>query len=308
MTTTTRTATRRTVGDFSGLPSTPWEMPACLTANEAAAYRKAHARSTAAAARKAPTAVIHGSAGAPAVGSAAHVMLARQLAGTAAAGITDRHAAAHRAGMAAVRKWIRTADGVDVAARLAAIGDTPRAPRKSRAVEVEPVTHVDIVAVEVPAYDPTAPVDPAPASVADAHVDGRPVTFGAAWTADARAAHLGRMAAVGAIVTTPEYVDCHGCGTRDYPGESHRCEPRPVESTPPADGAIGAAIIAGEAYVAAHPLPDPAVVGYVAARAARREARRAIAAALRAADIAPAGEPWLAATTAAGLAPVGGVQ
>lgn len=227
----------RRPGDFTGAPSTPWTMPDTLTANEAAAYRRAYARSTQTAARKSPAAVQHGQDGAPAPASAAGRMLARQLAGTTAANITARHDAAHRAGMTAVRKWIRDTAGVDTAARLEAIGAPARAPRKSTPAPVETTpTPAPVLTVVPPADETPAPV----------------------------------------VESTP----------------------RPVVDTP----ADAAPELSPAEIGAAHAVRVPAGLDYLTGRAVRRAARRELAAALRAAGIAPTGDAWTAATTAAGIA------
>lgn len=137
-------------------PVTTWTMPSNLTDSERLAYRRAYSRTMTRLEKLNPSGV-SSDGPSPAIGTAARTMLARRIAGTMVAAHEERHPAAHKSGMTAVRSWVRKYDS-DPAARLALIVD-PAAPVAAPRTVVAVAPKVRKVSKLTPCTRHTAKVD-----------------------------------------------------------------------------------------------------------------------------------------------------
>lgn len=115
-------------------PTELTDQPAGLTAPESSAYVRGYSRGCLAYVRKhgGPSMVLEGPA--PAAGTPARRQLAAQLREITTAHLIERHPAAHRAGMAALRKYRKTHGIAEPVAPAAPRKTSPRNPRALAAV------------------------------------------------------------------------------------------------------------------------------------------------------------------------------
>lgn len=142
-------------------PGTYSTRPANLTPEERIAYDKGFSRGARAYIKANGSPAVQLTEHSPATGTAARAMLARQVAGTMEPYLAARHPVAHKAGMTAVRSWVRKYATSDEAAavRLAEIIDplaAVKAPAARKVRAVKPAT------VKAPAKREARAVKPAP--------------------------------------------------------------------------------------------------------------------------------------------------
>lgn len=311
------TAQRTESAPVTGTNLSVWrDMPTGLTPDEALAYRKGYTR-TFAKLTAGTASVSHGADGAPAPGTAARRMLGRQLAAASAEATAGAHDGAHKAGIAAVRSMLRTAERAAGAWKVNTVplpgGErrppvpTPAADARMR--EILAGTARPLSAVPAPRNGKTGTTKRAARTApAPAPVDNRPeVTAarrdmfrGMGWSvtepAPARPVPVASEPAAGVHV-----IHVSDTGARELTADD--IPPAPAHVTHPAD--TDRAHAAGVDFHRTHGVIPPGL-DYVAGRAWRREARRQLAAILRERDLTPAGDVWTVATIAAGLRPMAG--
>lgn len=151
------------------------EMPAGLTPIEASVYTRGFSRGCLTYGRKHGTPAVTLEGPAPAAGTAARRELGARLSELTAAHEKERHPTAHRAGMAALKKY-RTANGLPNLAAVPAPRNTRRAARKVAPVDTAPAPDVDETPAAAAAPVPAAPADVLAAGVESGRVIILPVS------------------------------------------------------------------------------------------------------------------------------------